>query len=72
MDLLGKMRGLVTERSREARLRQLLAILGAVLIAGAAFDGLCALWAEGKPQVQAAIVGGAFTLLAAIGGVVVV
>lgn len=72
MELLTKMNTMLTAKSRDGRMRLLLAILGALLVSGAVIAALDALWATDKAQVQGAVVGGLFTLIAAVGSLFVV
>lgn len=72
MDLLEKLRAFATDSSREGRLRLLMVILSVVVVVGSVLAALCALWATDKGQVQGAIVGGIFTLMAAMGGAFIV
>lgn len=55
-------------RTQEARVAQTIIVLGIIGVCG----GLSAIWASDKPQLQAAIVGGIFTLIAAAGGAMIV
>lgn len=72
MELFAKLSTTLTAKSQADRMRLLLAILGIVLMAGVGISALDALWAIDRPQVQGAIIGGMFTLIAALGGLLIV
>ncbi len=72
MDLLEKLRTMVTDKSQKGRLRLLVLMAGGLLAAGVVLATLRALWVPGQAPVRGAIVSGAFTLLAAIAGVFIV
>lgn len=69
MDLLGKLQTMAADKSQNGRLRMLVLMLGGLIVGGVV---LATLWVTGQAPVQGAIVGGAFTLLAAIVGVFIV